>query len=129
MGGRPLLVDAILYEILDFGDGPTAAVPLPIKRYRRKRIRITASLKASCRPYKPCSRNWCSIRFRIYLHEVTMVLHVRRASRIGPRNCSFDAFFRSELTEGRAHAERYSHPRAPNAERSTPGGAYHPPER
>ena len=34
MGGRPLLVDAILYEILDFGDGPTAAVPLPIKRYR-----------------------------------------------------------------------------------------------
>jgi hypothetical protein len=45
MGGRPLLVDAILYEILDFGDGPTAAVPLPIKRYRRKRIRITASLQ------------------------------------------------------------------------------------
>jgi hypothetical protein len=40
----------------------------------------------------------------------------------------FDAFFRSELTEG-AHAGRYSHPRSPNAERSTPGGAYHPPER
>jgi len=33
-GARPLLVDAILYEILDFGDSPTAAIPLPIKRYR-----------------------------------------------------------------------------------------------
>jgi hypothetical protein len=38
-------------------------------------------------------------------------------------------FFRSEQTE-EAHAGRcYSHPRSPNAERSTPGGAYHPPER
>jgi integrase len=27
-----------------------------------------------------------------------------------------------------AAAERYSHPRSPNAERSTPGGAYHPAE-
>ena len=26
-------------------------------------------------------------------------------------------------------AGRYSHPRSPNAERSTPGGAYHPPVR
>ena len=34
-----------------------------------------------------------------------------------------------KLTEGRALAGRYSHPRSPNAERSTPGGAYHPPER
>jgi hypothetical protein len=33
----------------------------------------------------------------------------------------FDAIFRSELTEG-AHAKRYSHPRSPNAKRSTPGG-------
>ena len=31
---------------------------------------------------------------------------------------------------GGAHAGRcYSHPRSPNAERSTPSGAYHPPER
>ena len=42
---------------------------------------------------------------------------------------SVDAIFRSELKEGRPHAVRYSHPRSPNAERSTPGGAYHPPER
>src|SRR5262245_55563737 len=27
-----------------------------------------------------------------------------------------------------SHAKRYSHPRSPNAERSTPGGAYHPAE-
>ena len=39
-----------------------------------------------------------------------------------------DAIFRSGLTRG-AHAGRYySHPRSPNAERSTPGGAYHPAE-
>jgi hypothetical protein len=38
-----------------------------------------------------------------------------------------NAIFRSELTGGRARAERYSHPRSPNAERSVPGGAYHPP--
>ena len=30
---------------------------------------------------------------------------------------------------GTTHARAYSHPRSPNAERSTPGGAYHPPER
>ena len=29
-----------------------------------------------------------------------------------PGHC-FDAFFRSELTEGRAHAGRYSYPRSP----------------
>jgi hypothetical protein len=28
-----------------------------------------------------------------------------------------------------ARAWRYSHPRSPNAERSTPGGAYQPPDR
>ena len=35
--------------------------------------------------------------------------------------------FRSKLTGG--YAQRYSQPRSSNAERSTPGGAYHPPER
>jgi hypothetical protein len=48
----------------------------------------------------------------LYLREVTMVLHV---------------------PPGLAHwaqiAERYSQPRSPNVERSTPGAAYHPPER
>ena len=39
-----------------------------------------------------------------------------------------DAIFRSELTKRPAHDRRYSHPRSPNAERSTPGGAYHPAE-
>jgi hypothetical protein len=41
---------------------------------------------------------------------------------------AFDAFFRSVLTRG-GHAGRYTHPCFPNAERSTPAGAYHPPER
>ena len=36
---------------------------------------------------------------------------------------------RARLPEPRAiTAKRYSHPRLPNAERSTPGGAYHPAE-
>jgi hypothetical protein len=33
---------------------------------------------------------------------MTMVLHVPLASRMGASNCSFDAFFRSKLTEERA---------------------------
>ena len=35
--------------------------------------------------------------------------------------------FQIGANEG-GHAGRYSHPRSPNAERSTPGGAYHPAE-
>ena len=38
---------------------PPPPYPCRLKGTARKRIRITASLKASCRPYKPCSRNWC----------------------------------------------------------------------
>jgi hypothetical protein len=40
-----------------------------------------------------------------------------------------DAVFRSELTKRLARDMRHSHPRSTNAERSAPGGAYHPPER
>ena len=36
--------------------------------------------------------------------------------------------FRSELMEVAGERWRYSHPRSPNTERSTPGGAYHPAE-
>ena len=52
----------------------------------------------------------------------------RRRSGIDLRNrfTALTRFFRSEQTGG-GHARRYSHPRFPNAERSTPGGAYHSP--
>ena len=44
-------------------------------------------------------------------------------------NYSFDAIFKSELTVGAPHTlGLYSHPRAPNAERSMPEGAYDPAE-
>src|SRR6476661_7765803 len=47
----------------------------------------------------------------------------RRRSGIDLRNrfTALTRFFRSEQTGG-GHARRYSHPRFPNAERSTPGG-------
>ena len=37
-------------------------------------------------------------------------------------------FYKKGNVQGLA-VYRYSHPRSPNAVRSTPGGAYHPPER
>ena len=60
-----------------------------------------------------------------FLHLIFDRIGGGRESVCATRHCFDD--FRSKLTGG--HAERYSQPRSSNAERSTPGGAYHPGER
>jgi hypothetical protein len=84
---------------------------------RRRLIEHAVASEIPCRPRK----------LRSFPYLIFDRIGGGRESVCATGHC-FDAFFRSELTEG-AHAERYSHPRSPNAERSTPGGAYHPPER
>jgi DNA polymerase III subunit epsilon len=55
-------------------------------------------------------------------------IFVTDANIIIAHNANFDRKFAERYWPEFEHAKRYSHPRSPKAERSTPGGAYHPAE-
>ena len=54
-------------------------------------------------------------------------IFVTDANIIIAHNANFDRKFAERYWREFEHAKRYSHPRSPKAERSTPGGANHPP--
>jgi hypothetical protein len=98
---------------------PEPSVEATVALSRRRLIERTIASETSMSPQQNCDS---------FLHLIFDRIGGGRGSVRATGHC-FDAIFRSELTEGRAHAGRYSHPRSPNAERSIPGGAYHSPER